>query len=135
MAEAQTTVNAEITITARSEGPGLLVSMRTEGDFSNEMFARRFYSIDQAPPSDLDPADFWAAILGHIAGFLASDDDSDDFVQDRHADLDAGEFGGAMTDADFYDRTAAGAGDSWDERDDVDRRANGESDDDPGISD
>ena len=33
----------------------------------------------------------------------------DDFVQDRHADLDAGENGGAMTDADFYDRTE-GAG-------------------------
>ena len=30
--------------------------------------------------------------------------DGDDFVQDRHADLDAGENGGAMTDADYYDR-------------------------------
>ena len=28
----------------------------------------------------------------------------DDFVADRHADLDAGENGGAMTDADYYDR-------------------------------
>ena len=30
----------------------------------------------------------------------------DDFTADRHADLDAGESGGAMTDAGFYDRTA-----------------------------
>lgn len=30
----------------------------------------------------------------------------DDFVADRHVDLDAGEFGGAMTDADYYDRLA-----------------------------
>jgi hypothetical protein len=28
----------------------------------------------------------------------------DDFLADRHADLDVGEFGGAMTDADYYDR-------------------------------
>lgn len=36
---------------------------------------------------------------------------SDDFAMDRpdrHADLDAGENGGAMTDADFYDRVADG---------------------------
>jgi hypothetical protein len=31
-------------------------------------------------------------------------DKADDFTADRHADLDAGEFGGAMTDADYYDR-------------------------------
>lgn len=122
--------SAEITITARSEGHGLLVSLRTAGDFSGEMVDRRFYSIDQAPPSGLEPADFWAPILGHIARFLASGD-PDDFVQDRHADLDPGENGGAMSDAEFYDRTA-GADGSWDERDDVDRRANGESDDDAG---
>ena len=30
----------------------------------------------------------------------------DDFVQDRHVDLDAGENGGAMADADYYDRIA-----------------------------
>lgn len=29
----------------------------------------------------------------------------DDFVADRHVDLDAGELGGAMTDADYYDLT------------------------------
>jgi hypothetical protein len=28
----------------------------------------------------------------------------DDFLADRHVDLDAGEFGGAMTDADYHDR-------------------------------
>lgn len=42
----------------------------------------------------------------------ASADPGDDFAADRpdrHADLDAGENGGAMTDADFYDRTE-GAG-------------------------
>jgi hypothetical protein len=31
----------------------------------------------------------------------------DEFLADRHADLDAGEFGGAMTDADYYDRISA----------------------------
>jgi hypothetical protein len=28
----------------------------------------------------------------------------DDFPADPHVDLDAGEFGGAMTDADYHDR-------------------------------
>ena len=32
----------------------------------------------------------------------------DDSVADRHVDLDAGEFGGAMTDADYYDRINRG---------------------------
>jgi hypothetical protein len=35
-----------------------------------------------------------------------SDPGLDDFTADRHVDLDAGEFGGAMTDADYNDRTA-----------------------------
>jgi hypothetical protein len=33
----------------------------------------------------------------------------DDFLADRHVDLDAGEFGGAMTDADYYDRISDSA--------------------------
>lgn len=81
-AQTQTPVNAEITIAARSEGHGLLVSLRTNGNFSGEVINRRFYSIDQAPPSDLDPADFWAPILGHIAGFLASDPNADEAYDD-----------------------------------------------------
>ena len=35
----------------------------------------------------------------------AADEAADDFVQDRHADLDPGELGG-MSDAEYYDRTA-----------------------------
>ena len=43
----------------------------------------------------------WAAdVIGGVSG------GEDDFVQDRHADLDAGESGGAMTDAGYYDRIA-----------------------------
>lgn len=38
----------------------------------------------------------------------SAEDEADDFAADRHADLDAGENGGAMTDADFYDRTVGG---------------------------
>jgi hypothetical protein len=34
----------------------------------------------------------------------------DDFLADRHADLDVGEFGGAMTDAGYYDRISASTG-------------------------
>lgn len=33
-------------------------------------------------------------------------DQADEFFADRHTDLDVGEFGGAMTDADYYDRLA-----------------------------
>jgi hypothetical protein len=38
---------------------------------------------------------------------MTEPDKADDFIADRHADLDAGEFGGAMTDADYYDRISA----------------------------
>ena len=41
---------------------------------------------------------------------IGSGEPGDDFTADRHADLDAGEAGGAMTDADFYDRTAPSTG-------------------------
>jgi hypothetical protein len=47
------------------------------------------------------PSPAW--VTDNTAGVAA--EKADDFVQDRHADLDAGENGGAMTDADFYDRT------------------------------
>jgi hypothetical protein len=33
----------------------------------------------------------------------------DDFIANRHADLDAGELGSGMTDADYYDRISASA--------------------------
>lgn len=69
-------IAATLTVTARLEGHGLLVSLKTEGDFAAEAVDRRFYSIAELPPADLDPAQFWATILGGISGLLgASDDD------------------------------------------------------------
>lgn len=41
---------------------------------------------------------------------MTTTDKADDFTADRHVDLDAGEGGGAMTDADYYDRIDLGAG-------------------------
>lgn len=72
MTESQNTniVNASITITVYSEFRGLLVSMQTEGDFSDEMMSRRFYSIADVPPPELTSAEFWGPILGQISGFL-----------------------------------------------------------------
>jgi hypothetical protein len=70
--QTQATVNAELTVTARSEGGGLLVSLRTGGDFASEGIDSRFYSVGHLPPPGLDPAGFWAPLLGQIAGFLAS---------------------------------------------------------------
>ena len=70
--------SAQITITARMESSGLLVSLQTDGDYSSEVIDRRFYSIAQIPPPGLDPADFWAPILGHIANFLATREPEED---------------------------------------------------------
>jgi hypothetical protein len=42
------------------------------------------------------------------AAAATSAETGDEFLADRHADLDVGEFGGAMTDADYYDRIFAG---------------------------
>jgi hypothetical protein len=67
-----------LTLTARQEGNGLLVSLKSEGDFSDEMIDRRFYSIADVPPADLPPGDFWAVILGQVAGFLVPEPDDDD---------------------------------------------------------
>lgn len=69
----QERVNAVITITANTAGPGMLVSLATAGHYSSKAIDRRFYSYDSAPPIDLAPEDFWAAILGGIATFLSGD--------------------------------------------------------------
>jgi hypothetical protein len=68
-------VEAVITVTARLEGRGLLVSLKSEGDFSSGTIDRRFYSIPSLPPADLDPAIFWASILGGISVYLSGDDE------------------------------------------------------------
>jgi hypothetical protein len=56
------------------------------------------------------PSPAW--VTDSAAGVRDDEEDDDPFAADRpdpHRDLDAGENGGAMTDGDFYDRTA-GAG-------------------------
>lgn len=68
----------------------------------------RAISTDKGQRACLLPVDHEAdaACPGNPHARPAPAEDADDFVQDRHADLDAGENGGAMTDADYYDRTA-----------------------------
>lgn len=53
------------------------------------------------------PEENAAALLKVVSA--SADEGRDDFTADPHRDLDAGENGGAMTDADYYDRTE-GAG-------------------------
>ena len=67
-------INASITLTAKSEGTGLLISLKTDGDFSGEMVDCRFYSIPQLPPSDLASNAFWAPLLADIGKFLTPED-------------------------------------------------------------
>jgi hypothetical protein len=57
----------------------------------------------ELPPRTIAP---WLASPPPSASAPAaiSAETGDDFLADRHADLDVGEFGGAMTDADYYDR-------------------------------
>lgn len=50
---------ATLTLTADShDGPGLLVSLKSEGDFASEAIDRRFYSLDGQPPAGIPPAAF-----------------------------------------------------------------------------
>lgn len=70
--QAKTTVNASITVTARGEGDGLLVSLQADGDFSDEMMSRRFYSIADVPPDNLTSAEFWGPVLEQVAWFLTN---------------------------------------------------------------
>jgi len=57
----------------------------------------------ELPPRTIAP---WLASPSPSAPAPAaiSAETGDDFLADRRADLDVGEFGGAMTDADYYDR-------------------------------
>ena len=57
----------------------------------------------ELPPGTIAP---WLASPSPSAPAPAaiSAETGDEFLADRHADLDVGEFGGAMTDADYYDR-------------------------------
>lgn len=64
-------MNASITVTATTEGDGLLVSLQADGDFADEAISRRFYSITDMPPGGLTAAGFWAPILKSIGSFLA----------------------------------------------------------------
>lgn len=68
-------IDATLTVTARLEGRGLLISLKSEGDFSGETIDRRFYSIPHLPPAGLDPALFWATVLDGISGLLGADDE------------------------------------------------------------
>lgn len=65
----------------------------------------------ELPPRTIAP---WLASPSPSAPAPAaiSAETGDDFLADRHADLDVGEFGGAMTDADYYDRIS-GEGQNW----------------------
>lgn len=68
-------MNTGIKITVISDdNETMLVSLATEGDFSDEMIDRRFYSIPEMPPPDLPPRHFWGSLLGSIAPFLSSDE-------------------------------------------------------------
>ena len=68
-------IRATLTLTATNEATpnGLLVSMHSEGDYADEVFARLFYSIGELPPEDLAALNFWSSILVSIGGMLGSD--------------------------------------------------------------
>jgi hypothetical protein len=70
-------IDSALTVTAKLEGLGLLVSLKSEGAFSGTVIDHRFYSIAQLPPPGLDPAKFWATILSGISVLLGADDDDD----------------------------------------------------------
>jgi len=64
---------AEMTLTVKgTPGGGILTALAASGDMSSELFSRLFYAGPELPPDDLDPVEFWAAILGSIAGYLGS---------------------------------------------------------------
>lgn len=56
--------------------PGMILTLQTRGDFASEDIDNRTYSLGEQPPDDISPADFWAPLLGRIASFLGTDDDS-----------------------------------------------------------
>lgn len=62
--------DASITITAHVEGNGLLLQLETNGDHSAESIDRRFYSIPELPPPDVEPEAFWGPLLMQVGSFL-----------------------------------------------------------------
>lgn len=59
-----------ITVKGTEHG-GIMTSLAATGDMADEVFASKFYAGPTLPPPDLPPAEFWAAILGGVAGYLA----------------------------------------------------------------
>lgn len=63
-------INGSFTLKVVQHGDGMLVSLASEGHYSDEMFTRKFYSIGELPPPDVTPAQFWAAIMDDVQKFL-----------------------------------------------------------------
>lgn len=67
-------MKAILTITAIDDGPGMFVSLKSEGDYSGELIDRRFYSIPEEPPAGLAPYLFWGGICSAIGALLGTDE-------------------------------------------------------------
>lgn len=63
-----------MTVTAKQEGEGFLVSLATTGTYEDETLSRKFYSIPEMPPPGIEGRHFWGVILGDISKFLLSDE-------------------------------------------------------------
>lgn len=68
------TFGADLHVKVRMLETGqIMTSLATTGDYSGEVLDHRFYFGKEMPPEDLHPVEFWAAILGGVAGHLAAD--------------------------------------------------------------
>lgn len=65
--------SATLHVTVKWLRPGLFISLGSDGEFSDESFERRFYSIPEQPPDDITPLNFWGEILRSISYFLSQD--------------------------------------------------------------
>jgi hypothetical protein len=64
---------AKLTVTAEEIDNCILVSLKSEGDYSGVEIDNRFYSITSLPPADLAALHFWAPILSDISRFFSAE--------------------------------------------------------------
>ena len=68
------TFAADLEVKVRMLDTGqIMTSLKSTGAYSGEVIDHRFYFGQHMPPEDLHPVEFWAAILGGVAGHLAAD--------------------------------------------------------------